>query len=507
MNKKYIIAAILTIIVWIVFMVIRHYKHAEEARVYNEETKSRMVEMFKKGRITGLPEMGDALKKYYSEHEKYPDDLKELYPDYIAFKPLIDEIDWRYEPKGDNFLLTKTIKVGGQIRTASIDKSLKPRSGSGIMVASVNDINQDLLSRENISDTPSVISRIKRVDTGVKEKEKKAKKILKPEVVSIVKGEIGLGVNSNISNTFLVWKDKNGTIGFGNREYPTAPVLSTYEDGKWFHLKTLYPKRVLSDGTDDTQAWKMKNKEQIAKELRQDYLVWKNKNGDVGFGNVAYPRNRHVSMFSQDQWVEKKMAQINEPEQTHIRPESQTNDSVLLKYSGKYLVWKDQDGNIGLGDIAYPPKDVYSYDNGEWLDSKPPQRTNNGLNPIHESAETKKDATQIASDYSNNFLIWKNDQGNIGFGNLSYPHSDEIARFDQDTWVKDASTAKKAPSAKHSQPAYSPPSSDEIAAKYSDSFLVWKDKSGTIHYSDLAYPDTDKMYQVCVDGVWQTVNN
>jgi len=42
-------------------------------------------------------------------------------------------------------------------------------------------------------------------------------------------------VASNFSEQYLVWKDKNGNIGFGNTQYPvTEDIEYVNIDGKWF---------------------------------------------------------------------------------------------------------------------------------------------------------------------------------------------------------------------------------------------------------------------------------
>ena len=67
--------------------------------------------------------MGAALEKYYKKNFKYPAQLSELYPEFIPNKNFITDIDWYYEPRRDNFFLSKSITRGSKQLVASIDKS------------------------------------------------------------------------------------------------------------------------------------------------------------------------------------------------------------------------------------------------------------------------------------------------------------------------------------------------------------------------------------------------
>jgi len=96
------------------------------------------------------------------------------------------------------------------------------------------------------------------------------------------------------SNKYLVWKFKDGRIGVGNVQYPSAGNTAIYLDGKWVQTK---PKkdsiRTPSPGTGSERGTnagkKEKDKEDTISNLGDQYLVWKYKDGRIGMGNVQYP--------------------------------------------------------------------------------------------------------------------------------------------------------------------------------------------------------------------------
>ena len=43
---------------------------------------------------------------------------------------------------------------------------------------------------------------------------------------------------------------------------------------------------------------------------------------------------------------------------------------------------------------------------------------------------------------------------------------------------------------------------DAVASKYSDRYLVWKDKSGNTGFGDTEYPDQVEIESVNIAGTW-----
>ena len=46
---------------------------------------------------------------------------------------------------------------------------------------------------------------------------------------------------------------------------------------------------------------------------------------------------------------------------------------------------------------------------------------------------------------------------------------------------------------------------DTIASEYSSTYLIWKDKNGSIGYGNVQYPGQVGVDYICVNGSWQKV--
>ena len=102
-------------------------------------------------------------------------------------------------------------------------------------------------------------------------------------------------IAARFGGQYLVWKDPRGTIGFGNVEYPDADRLSIQTGDGWDTLKrqSLEKKTVVPSGTSLVK--KKKDFDALVSNLSNRYLVWKDKDGVVGFGDVEYPDNHDMS--------------------------------------------------------------------------------------------------------------------------------------------------------------------------------------------------------------------
>ena len=114
MKKHYIIIVSIVIVLWSGFMVYRHHKRKHDTSAYTQKAHNQVTEVAKKSPRAGLAQMGMALNKYYEKNHAYPSGLKELVPEYLANKSLVEEIDWHYELRGDDFYLSKTLILGNK---------------------------------------------------------------------------------------------------------------------------------------------------------------------------------------------------------------------------------------------------------------------------------------------------------------------------------------------------------------------------------------------------------
>ncbi|RJP75519.1 MAG: hypothetical protein C4522_21105 [Desulfobacteraceae bacterium] len=295
MKKNYIIAFLVVIVAAGVFFYFRERKTSEETQKIRSEAFVKLTEIAKKVPQTGLTQMAAAVEKYHKKNKKYPAQIEDLYPEYIPYQNFIEEIDWHYEARDDNFFLSKTVIQGNQQVVASIDKNKTPQVGTGMEVAAAA---KRAKGKKEAEDTAKVttapilalkpIETIQPIELPAMETPEPESMIEQPEIVSMVAGEIGHGISSDISRKLLVWRDKNGVLGFGNVIYPHSRNLTIYQDGSWINIKNPEPREPLADTAPSSPGPK-KEAASMATEYSGKYLVWKDKKGNIGYGNVQYP--------------------------------------------------------------------------------------------------------------------------------------------------------------------------------------------------------------------------
>lgn len=376
MNKNYIIAVLIAIVLWGGFMVFHHQKQSQDDKKYNEKAYSKITELAKKSPRIGLTHMGMALKRYYEANNKYPEKLDELFPKYLPSKSFIEEINWHYEPKGNNFLVSKRITIGNSIRVASIDKSLRSQTGASIMIAAVEKPKPATLAPSQLTEFKNYrdfLERIKRREMGtslIRKPEFFAE--IDPRIISVVEAEIDSIVSAETSRKYLVWKNENGIIGIGNVQPPDRDRLSIYSHGRWFDIRSAWSKKQLTTPFATLGTRIKKSLDVLAANHSSNALVWRDKNGIMGFGNVKYPDADKFSIYTQGGWldVESHLPQkqkIFAPIKQSAKKKKNTDD-IVSTHSDKYMVWKSKDGTIGFSDIRYPETDNLSYIfiNGSW---------------------------------------------------------------------------------------------------------------------------------------------
>jgi hypothetical protein len=397
-QKKYIIVISVVVVLWCAFMGYRHYKMKHDTDAHRQKGYNQITEVAKKSPRAGLAQMGSALKKYYEKNQAYPSKLIDLYPQYLANKSFIEEIDWYYEPRGNDFFLSKTVIVGNKRMVASIDKELRPWSEKGVMVATPSPVPKTFVTKakevkklEDLDIEESEESARARLAlaremflktlrqreiavTSVSLPERDEARIIstvQPEIISISEPDIGSDMEFELSNRYLVWKDNNGVLGFSNIKYPEADRLSICAVGRWYNVKIPLPKGQEPVDTETETAKRERNPEMTATNLDRYYLVWRDKHGTLGFGNVQYPERDPVSVFETDNWVSM--------ERPHLAKETGTGEDQGLKkgkshhtiaseLSPQYLVWRDKHGTLGFGNVQYPElgRTSYIHVNGSW---------------------------------------------------------------------------------------------------------------------------------------------
>lgn len=298
MNKKYIIIIILCILIGAGYNIYKKRSMEDKTLKRNENEYSRIAEIANKSPKAGLSEIGRSLEKYYAEKKSYPPKLADLYPKYLANKPLIEEVAWEYVPGKDNFSLTKAVIVDGQKMMASIDKTLRPMSGEKILVATIKE--DSALSGQQFA-VPGVSDLAARLDSVALKEEKIIQvRLIEPEFALIKETEIEQGFENEMSRKFLVWKDDRGIKGFGNIQYPHVPKVTIYNEGRRYDLqRSSYGRQKLLTPDDEGLIFK-RDLDAVAANQSREHLVWKNRNGTLGFGNLQYPENKDVAYINVD---------------------------------------------------------------------------------------------------------------------------------------------------------------------------------------------------------------
>jgi hypothetical protein len=258
MENKYIVAISVVLVFAVGFFV---YRHTKRQAAFDEDAKKQssvMVGMARTSAIGGLTQMAMALKKYETENGRFPHTLDQLYPNYIGYRAFIDEIPWEYTAEQHQFLLKKRFNVKGRRVIASVDKTMQPKIQTGVVVAGIGAASEGVASGEpkKGGGTQAPVSG-KAASAGAKEKrfqallkqpvpaqaaekpEKEAKYLAEPvpEPFSVLGAEECTDIPLEVGQRHLVWKDKQGVIGFGNVEYPGTKRMSILDDGKWVSVE------------------------------------------------------------------------------------------------------------------------------------------------------------------------------------------------------------------------------------------------------------------------------
>ena len=142
MKTKYVIIAVISLVILVGFYAYRHFKKKDELSKHHKKTSSMILQIAKNTPTGGMTEMGMALNRYAADHNAYPESLQQLYPKYIYSKALLDEVEWGYKPKIDDFYLNKTVTYQNKRLVVYVDKTLRSNFGTAIMVSSAADVSK-----------------------------------------------------------------------------------------------------------------------------------------------------------------------------------------------------------------------------------------------------------------------------------------------------------------------------------------------------------------------------
>jgi hypothetical protein len=475
METKHFIIIGVVVVLALGYFGFQHFKGEEQNQVHREDTYRRMIDMAQKSPRHGLAEMGMLISRYYNDHKAYPPDLDALYPDYITSMSFIEEIKWSYEPESSNFYLSKTVVRGGREMIASIDKKMRAKIEGGVMVASADEAPvetgvEDLTAADSgtwiahpvapprpirigrIRDTGEQMDQVRRVSISEREvvsvdefEVGAATKVrtvasLAPEMVSVIESEIASIEASDVSARYLVWKDDRGALGFGNISYPRSETLSIARRGKWYGIKRKRPESRESSSVAQQTIPAKKSIDQVAADLRGWSLVWKNSDGYIGFGNVGFPVADRLSISAGDRWVNFERREIKEersPESGQVATAKKDIEEVAEHLSDQFLVWKDASGTVGIGNVEYPDERDLSINTGKGWDIGGKKSSEQGDEKIGALPleKEKKDFEDAVSQMSGRYIMWKDKNGTVGFGNVEYPDLETVSYVhDNNRW-------------------------------------------------------------------------
>jgi hypothetical protein len=318
MRKKYIvILAVVMILATAIFMHLRT-KEAQDLKAHHEQEFTRIIEAAKKSPHAGLAQMGQALNRYYEKTKSYPPELEALYPDYIPVHAFITDIEWGYRKQGDNFYLSKSLAMGNQIMVAAIDKSLSPLDtkdsllatksndnllqksspqGSSRNTVAGNSVSGQMKSATDSARLASVSSaaRIENSSPAVKQTP-----VAGPEVIAVQEVKEKEKSLCEKEGGYLVWRSKDGSIGFSNVQYPQQDQITIYDSGMWIEIKHRNAGAAAKSQSLSPAVESSNDARHIAEASSEGYLLWKDQKGNIGFSNVQYPEREYVAQIWQN---------------------------------------------------------------------------------------------------------------------------------------------------------------------------------------------------------------
>jgi hypothetical protein len=328
MQKKYIILFAVAMIAATAIFIHHQAKAKQDIKSHHEQEYTRILEAAQKSPRAGLSQMGQALNRYYEKNHAYPAKLEDLYPDYIPLQAFIADIEWGYRKQGDNFYLSKTVVMGNQTMVAAIDRSLAPQDTRDVMLAAKSNTDRPQKSSPQHTSSNAVSAKpasgltksaIPPADdragidlqhdpgklapsasaarSETSPPSMKEPHIVGPEVVAVLEAKEEENSLCGKKDGYLVWRSDDGSIGFGNVQYPLQEQVTIYESGMWVKIKYRAAEawgkpQSLAPAADPQSGLK-----HVATANRDGYLLWKDRKGHIGYSNVQYPEIEQVTQI------------------------------------------------------------------------------------------------------------------------------------------------------------------------------------------------------------------
>ena len=525
MQKKYIIAVVVALLIWGGYMLYRQQRNKRDSASYNKMTKNQMEEIARKSPRGAMVLIGRALDRYYKENKRYPSKLKEIYPKYLANKSLLEKNDFDYEPKGDDFYLSTSFTVDQRRILAYMEKDLRPQIDMGVMVAAPTPeqkpkaVQPSAVPKKVVLTTEtklalareSLLNALRRGAFNVASvslPDHNEERLIAAAMPQILSESQGKGLDTDLGQRYLVWKGDSGVLGFSNVQYPESDRLFIYVYGRWFDVKM----PLKEEDKWSVSEVKRSDMEAIAAKLNQGFLVWKDDRGTVGFGNLQYPERHLAAVYNTDAWVvmdKKPFASTAVSADSGGQTRKKSLDTIASTFGNQYLVWQNEQGILGFGDGQYPPKGVNAiYQTDGWTKIAKPLRFSETVASVAQDKSAGGSSEDMASAFSRQFLVWRDRKGTLGFGNLQYPEKDLDIVYVSDGWAEAEQPPPMGSEMVPQKTALTQKGlSEDFAATISTRYLVWKNKDGNLGFGNVQYPRNETISDVHVNGSWQPVAN
>jgi len=113
----------------------------------------------------------------------------------------------------------------------------------------------------------------------------------------------------------------------------------------------------------------------------------------------------------------------------------------------------------------------------------------------------------FAASVSRSHLVWRDAKGNIGFGNIQYPHADRISIAAQNRWlrVERRPVGDRDPETPEGggMGVKGKEGPDQVTRRFGGQYMAWKNKNGTIGFGNVQFPNPADVAYIYVNGSWE----
>ena len=109
-----------------------------------------------------------------------------------------------------------------------------------------------------------------------------------------------------VKGKLLVLKKEDGTLGFGNVQYPNSEEMIIYDKGEWIQIRQLRPLPEFNATTLTAGVDKESTVDSLSAAYSDRFLVWKDPEGVAYLSNVQYSNNQNIQIHVEGSWQSAK---------------------------------------------------------------------------------------------------------------------------------------------------------------------------------------------------------